>query len=353
MGQGDAMIFVRGNRRRVAGAVGIAVVGCLLMSPPAEARIVVKMATLVPDGSVWDKALKEMGARWQKDTGGEVTLRIYAGGVAGDEPDVVRKMRIGQLQAAALTTAGLSIIDPAFEIFGTPMFFDSYGELFHTLDVVRPALEQRLEERGFVLLNWGHGGWVHLFSKQPVREADDLRKLKLFIWSGDDSMAQVWRSNGFKPVPLAATDILTGLQTGMIEALPTTPLAALSLQWFRQTPYMQAIGLAPLVGATVVSKKTWDRISDAEKVHLQAAADAMEKALSEQVPDQDRRAVAQMAERGLTVVEIDAPALAQWQAFAEKVVAEQQETLAAPELMRQLREARDAYRGTQDGGDSH
>ena len=347
------MFDFRAIRNRLVTLVAVIVVAVGWTTAPVAARTTIKMATLVPDGSVWDKALEAMAARWQTDSGGDVALRIYAGGVAGDEPDVVRKMRIGQLQAAALTTAGLSIIDPAFDIFETPMFFDSYDELFHALAVVRPTLEKRLAERGFVLLNWGHGGWVHLFSTKPVRVADDLRKLKLFTWSGDDSMVQMWRANGFQPVPLAATDILTGLQTGMIEALPTTPLAALSLQWFRQTPYMQGIGLAPLVGATVVSKKTWDRIDATQRAALHAAADDLEKTLATDVPDQDERAVEQMKERGLTVVEIDAAALAAWQAFADKVAAEQQGKLAAPKLMNTLRAARDAFRAQQGSGGHH
>ena len=94
-----------------------------------------------------------------------------------------------------------------------------------------------------MLLHWGHGGWVHLFSRQPIRSVDDLKKQKLFVWAGDDALVQQWKKNGFQPVPLAATDILMGFQTKMIDAVPTTPIAALSLQWFRQTPYMLGLGL--------------------------------------------------------------------------------------------------------------
>lgn len=322
----------------------------LCVAPAAMAATTVKMATLVPDGSVWDRALKEMGARWQADTGGDVRLRIYAGGVAGDEPDIVRKMRIGQLHAAALTVAGLSTIDEAFDVFQVPMFFESYDELFHVLAAIRPTLEARLEERGFVLLNWGHGGWVHLFSKQPVREVDDLRQQKIFSWSGDEAMFRLWRQNGFQPVSLAATDILTGLQTGMIEALPTTPLAALSLQWFRQTPHMQDIGLAPLVGATVVTKKIWDRIGTAHQGALRAAAAVLEKTLETEVPDQDARAVEQMKERGLTVTEIGDATVARWREIAETFAASQRERVEAKDVLDLARAARDAFRADAGGG---
>ena len=215
---------------------------------------VVKLATLVPDGSVWDKVLKGMGAEWGTATQGRVVLRIYPGGVAGDEPDVVRKMRIGQIHAAALTITGLSEIDESFRLFSIPMFFQSYSELFQVLDRLEPRLRQKLDAKGFVLLNWGHGGWVHFFTRTPVQSVDELKKLKIFVWAGDDRSAQMWKANGFNPVPLAATDILPALQTGMIDALPSPPLAANLLQWFRQARYMADIGLGPLAGALVFTK---------------------------------------------------------------------------------------------------
>ncbi len=314
------------------------------LSQPASAATVVKMATLAPEGSVWDKVLKEMGADWQQQTQGEVTLRIYPGGVAGDEPDLVRKMLIGQLQAAALSTAGLSVIDNGFQIFQLPMFYRSYDELFYVLDKMRPQLEARLLERGFVMLNWGHGGWVHFFSKQPVRGVGDLRKQKIFSWSGNDAMIQIWRKNGFQPVALAATDILTGLQTGMIEALPTTPLAALSLQWFRQTPYMQSLGLAPLVGATVITKKAWDQLSPNAQQVLRATGKKSEARFNREIPDQDERAIAQMKERGLNVVTISAAEEAEWQKAAENFAGSMHEFMESVDLLDTARKERDAFR---------
>ena len=196
---------------------------------------------------------------WAAGTQNRVTLRVYPGGVAGDEPDLVRKMRIGQLQAAAVTTAGLANIDPAFNVFNIPMFFTSYPELYATLTKLEPILRQRLEEKGFVLLSWGHGGWVYFFTKAPVNSVEGLRKTKMFVWAGDDRMVALWKSQGFNPVPLAATDIMSSLQTGMIDSYPTTPLLGLTLQWYRQTPNMVGMGMAPLVGELVMTKTAWPR----------------------------------------------------------------------------------------------
>ncbi len=224
----------------------------LLAAAAVGAETTVKLASLAPDGSVWDLAIEEMGAEWAEATDGRVRLRVYPGGVAGDEPDVVRKMRIGQLHAAALTVGGLIEIDDAFRVFSIPMFFDSYDELYYVLEPMTPELSRRLDEKGYVLLNWAHAGWVHLFSTEPLSGLEQLKRAKLFVGAGDDRAVQWWKNNGYRPVPLATTDILTGLQTGMIEALPSPPLAALLLQWYRHAPHMLDLGLAPLVGATIV-----------------------------------------------------------------------------------------------------
>lgn len=319
-----------------------------LVSAPADARVAIKMATLAPDGSVWDDLLRQMGAEWQEATGGEVALRIYAGGVAGDEPDVIRKMRIGQLHAASLTIGGLSDLDPAFEIFEIPMFFRTYDELFYVLDEMRPTLEKRLADKGYVLLHWMHGGWVHFFSKQPIRTVDDLRGQKLFVWAGNDELVQLWRKNGFQPVALAATDVMTGLQTGMIQALPSTPLAALSLQWYQQTPYMQDIGLAPLIGGTVVTAKVWGQLTPEQQADLRKIALTTEERLKEQVPLQDEKAVEQMKQRGLKVVQV--PDQKEWRDAAEKFTAYKREQMEAVDLLDEARRLRDAYRRSHGGG---
>lgn len=326
--------------------VGTLVFAFGLLAASAEARTVIKMASLVPDGSVWGKILKDMGADWQEQTDGEVALRLYAGGVAGNESDVVRKMRIGQLHAAALSVSGLTDIDKGFEIFEIPMFFESYGELFHVLEKTRPALEKRLAAKGYVLLHWGQAGWIHIFSKQPVRTVEDLRKLKMFSVADNEAMLQLWRQNGFQPVSLAVTDMLTGLQTGMIEAMPTTPLAALSLQWFRHTPYMQDLGLAPLVGATVITEKTWKRLSPEHQRKLKAAAASTEKRLMAEIPDQDRRAVEQMKQRGMNVIEITPEQEEEWRATAEDFIELKMESIAVKDLLELARKERDAYRAS-------
>ena len=305
---------------------------------------VVKLASLVPDGSVWHKILQGAGAEWSSATSGRVGLRIYPGGVAGDEPDMVRKMRIGQIQAGALTVIGLASIDDSFMIFAIPTMFDSYGELLYVLERMKPALKQRLEAKGFVLLNWGHAGWVHFFTKKPVQTAAEMKKLKMFVWAGDDRMVQLWKEIGFQPVALAATDILSGLQTGMIEAYPTTPLAALSLQWYRSTPYMVESGLAPLVGGLVITKSAWMKISEADRAAILTACARAEKRLEHEIPAQDSVAVVEMKKRGLTVTTVKPEARADWEVTAQAFATRMRGSMVPAEILDLALKARESYR---------
>ena len=325
----------------------------LLAPGPAtsQAPIVIKLATFVPDGSVWHKAMREMGAEWQEQTQGRVQLRVYPGGVAGDEPDYVRKMRIGQIQAAAITTAGLCQIDNSFQVFGIPMFFDNYPELYAVLDKMTPTFKQRLEAKGFVLLCWGHGGWVYFFTKNEARTVADIKKVKMFAMAGDDRWVQLWRGNGYTPVALAPSDMLTALQTGMIDGTPTTPLLALTLQWYHHVPHMVGIGMAPLVGGLVITKQTWAKISPADQAKVLAACEKLEKKLATGVPQQDTTAVEEMKKRGLMINTVPPAAVAEWRAAAEEFAKGMRGTLIPPEILDMATKERDAYR--QRAGRAH
>jgi TRAP-type transport system periplasmic protein len=244
------------SRSPVRTAMALALACCLLAAAAGAQKI--KMATLSPEGSPWDTILKKMGEQWEQGTGGRVGLTIYPGGVAGDEPDIIRKMKIGQYQAAALSVAGLADIDEYFTVFEIPLFFDSYPEMRSVLETLTPTLTGRLEAKGFQLLGWGYVGWVYFFTAKPVTALEDLQALKIFTWAGDETMVRWWRRNGFRPVSLSATDILTGLETGMIEAISVPPLYAMQMQYYKQAPYMADLGLAPMMGAIVMSKRGFE-----------------------------------------------------------------------------------------------
>jgi len=327
----------------------LAAAALLLVAPALTAQVhaqarVIKLATLVPEGTVWHKVLADLGDDWSRATAGRVSMRIYPGGVAGDESDMVRKMRIGQIQAGALTVVGLSEIDPAFMVFATPMLFESYDELLYVIDRMQPTLEKRLEAKGFVLLNWGHAGWLYFFTKDPVTSVADLKKTKMFVPAGDDDMVQAWKNMGFQPVPLAMTDILTGLQTGMIDALPNTPLGVLMLQWFRSTPNMLDAGLAPLVGGLVIQKGAWSKLSEADRNAVGAACAKAETRLEREIPGQDAAALAEMKKRGLKVNAPTSAAKGEFRGMAEQFAGRMRGGIVPAEIMDMALRERNAYR---------
>lgn len=299
-------------------AAAVLILWLALPAAAAAQSVPVKLASIVPTGSVWDKELARLAEEWSQATAGRVTLTVFTGGSQGDEPTVVRKMRLDALQGASLTGVGLAGLDPAFNVFSLPFFFESYDELNAVIDAMTPELRRRVAARGFELLGWGHGGWLQLFSTRPVANLADLKAIKLYTSAGDDRMTQWYKANGFQPRAMAMTDILTGLSTRMIEGLPTPPLAAMAFQWNRHTPYMLEIGLAPVIGATVMSRRAWNKISAADRPKLLQVAGAVDQRLRATVPAQDAFAVLLMRQQGLTVTKANP---AEWRKEAESLFA--------------------------------
>jgi len=319
----------------------ITVFAAFLFLASAASAQSIKLATLVPEGSIWDKNIKQMADEWKQATDGRVTVTVYAGGAQGDESTVLRKMRLDALQAAAFTAVGLGAIDSAFNVFDIPFFFESYDELNYVTEQLTPTIRKRMDAKGFVLLNWGHGGWAQVFTKKPVQTVADLKKIKLYTSAGNDRMVQWFKANGFEPRAMAMTDIMTGLTTGMIEGLPTPPLAALLFQWYRQTPYMLELGLAPIVGANVITKKTWTAIAEPDRSKLMASAQGVEKRLQADVPKQDAAAVAEMTKRGLTVTKASGP---EWQAQLDGLAKTMRGEMVPSEIFDAALKARDEFR---------
>lgn len=280
----------------------------------------IKIGSLAPDGSPWHNALRDMGEEWESVTDGKVDIKIYPGGVLGDEVDMVRKMRIGQLHAAAVTDAGLSSIIPEINAFQMPMMFNSYGELDYVRDRLAPKLEELLENKGFIVLNWSDVGWVHFFSQKPVIYPHDLKtqKQKIFVWAGGTESFNAWKAAGFHPVEIAATDIFMSLQTGLINTIPTTPLIAASNQWFTLVKNMGDLPYSPLSGATIITKEKWEQIPEDIRPELLQAARLSGERLRKQVRAMDDEAVKVMEKHGLIIQSIPPEARKEWKDMTEK-----------------------------------
>ena len=307
--------------RRHAWLLTCGLVALLLTLAPAQATtpIVVKLATLAPEGSSWYNALRSMGDQWKQISGGQVELRIYPGGVSGNEGAAVRKMRIGQRHAACLSNLGLLDIDPAAQVINTPRLIKDYAELDFVMSKMTPVFEQRLEAKGFVALNWGDAGWAYMFTKVPVKTPKDVAPVKMYAWEGDANAVEVFRQAGFNPVVIASVDMVPSLQSGLVEGFHGTPLTALSLQWFALAPNMLNVPWAPLEGATVISKAMWDQIPAQFHEPFLVASRAAGDKLKAEVRTQDKKAIEVMKKYGLKVVDVDATQAAQWQQMAESM----------------------------------
>jgi len=330
----------------LAAAIAAYLVACL---PASGQRVLIKMGTVAPDGSPWHQILQQMGQDWRNISGGQVELRIYPGGVLGDEPDMIQKMRIGQLQAVALSGSGLSRLEPAVACLQIPLMIDSYEELDYVRDRMAPRLEQAIEQKGYVVLNWGDAGWVHFFTKTPARRLDDIRRMKLFTMAGDADALELYQSAGFRPVPLATTDMLPALQTGLIDAFDVPPLLAMLNQWFGVAQYMIDIKWAPLVGATIVSKKTWERIPEPNRTKMLEAARAAGLRLRGEIRKMGDDAVEAMKKRGLKVITLDAATAAEWRREVEEAYPKLRGRLVAADLFDEVRRLRDEFRSKTRG----
>ncbi|MDH3229841.1 MAG: TRAP transporter substrate-binding protein DctP [Alphaproteobacteria bacterium] len=290
----------------------LAIVAFLSSALPAHAGTV-KLATMAPRGSPWHEILLDMAAEWEAAAAGGLTVRIYPGGVLGDEPDLMRKMAIGQIDAAMVTTTGLTQLVPEMWVFALPMMIRTYEELDYLRDRIGPDLKAQFRERGFVVLNWGEAGWVRFFSNRRVETPDDLRALRLFVWAGDPVLEDAWRKEAFDIVPLAATDLFSALQSGMVDAYSTTAVASLSFQWFGMAPFMMDLNWAPLVGATIIRLDTWQALPEAVQHKIQIAAEKAGRRFRERTRAFEAEAVKVMQANGLAVTGVSPEAYAQWE----------------------------------------
>ena len=274
----------------------------LLFSSVIFARkIVVKMGTLAPEGTDWHGMLIEMGQQWKSATKGKVQLRIYPGGVLGDERDMVRKMRIGQIQAAGMTAEGLSEIVSDFSCYFVPLVYQDSEDVNKVTEALLPELEQKLEDNGFKLLYLSELTYAYWFSTSPIKVPSDLRNKKFFTWAGDFKWEQVYKKAGYNPVPLATTDILSALQTGLISTIPQPPIYALAQQSFGIADHMLDLKWGVLMAGIVVDIKTWKRIPNKYHEDLLSIAREIQAKYADSNSDADVKALDAMKQYGLKV----------------------------------------------------
>jgi TRAP-type C4-dicarboxylate transport system substrate-binding protein len=313
----------------------------VVLAPAAEAQVTIKLGTLAPQGSTWHDLLKELAQRWEQVSGGQVRLRIYAGGAQGSEGDMVRKMGINQLQAAAITNIGMHDVIPEPQVMSVPFLFDDPAQMECAFAKIRPRLDAALERRGFVALQWSRVGAIHLFCDRPRRTPAEAKDAKVWAWEGDPKSVEAFRASGLHPVVLSATDIMPSLQTGMIDCVPNVPLYVLTARLFDRANHMLDVPWSYMVGATLVRKESWEKVPADLRPKLLAAAAELGRKVDDEVRKLNADAVAAMQKQGLTVVKGDAPA---WRAAIEKSWPVVRGGVVPAEIFDEAKAARDACR---------
>jgi TRAP-type C4-dicarboxylate transport system substrate-binding protein len=225
-------------------------------------KYTIKFATIAPEGSTWMLIMHEFNKELSRQTNGEVSFKIYAGGILGDEKDVLRKIRIGQLHAAGFTGVGMGEIVPNVRILDTPLLLRNYDEVDYIYEQFGDYFAENFSKNGYELLGWAEVGFVYIFTKRPVNNLDELRQVKMWVWQGDRVAEATFKAFGISPVPLSIVNVMTALQTNMINGVYASPLAVVALQWFTKVQYMMEIPLVDAAGAMLISKKMYNKIPE-------------------------------------------------------------------------------------------
>lgn len=303
------------------------IIACLIilgLCLPALARaqnVVLKIGTIAPEGSAWAKAFREINKELEQKTNKQVTLRLFPGGILGDEEDMLRKIKVGEIQGALLTGGGLGVIFKDIKILGIPFLFQNYQEVDAVLDHMNSFFQKGLLDNGFKSMGWAEQGFIYLLSKEPIRNAADLKKGKVWIWEDTPIGRAVFKELGVNAIPLSVTDVLMALQTGMIDTVYSSPLAAIAVQWFTKVSYMTDVPLAYSVGAVVLKKSDFEKIPPAQRPVVEAAFKRQLAPLKDQLRKDNEKAIQVLQGKGIKLITPSARDVKELQALCLKGIA--------------------------------
>ncbi len=295
----------------------VGVVSCLTCLPANGAAL--KFASLAPEGTSWMKAMRALAADVSRATEGRVTLKLYPGGVAGDERDVLRKIQAGQLHGAGFTGNGLGEILPAVRVLDTPFLFRDIAEYDSVLATVTDTLRAMFLERGYELGGWASVGWVYLFSKQPIATVADLKRSRPWVWETDPLASALFAKIGVSPIPLPLPQVLTSLQTGVIDAAYTSPAAAVSLQWFTRVKHMTDLPLTHSAGAVVLSDRFLRTLAPDDRATTVRLFREHLARLEPVIREEERRSLQVLADEGIRSVPVREEDVAAFEAVGQEL----------------------------------
>jgi TRAP-type transport system periplasmic protein len=285
--------------------VGICVWVCLLVMGPAHAAeksVIIKLATLAPEGSSWMKTLHALNKEVMEKTNNRVQFKMYSGGVMGDEDDVLRKMKIGQIQAAVLSSGTLAQLYKEFDVLQIPFLFQTYGEVDFVLAKMDSFFRKGLEDNGYVLLGWSEAGFSYIMSTAPMAGVADIRRAKVWSWGGSPMTKAIFDEAKVTAIPLSIPDVLVGLQTGLVDVVYAPPTVAIALQWFTKVKCLTDVPLAYATGAVVMKRDVFKSLPpDAQNILLDSSRRLLGQ-LKEVTRNENRDAIKVMTKQGVKIV---------------------------------------------------
>jgi TRAP-type C4-dicarboxylate transport system substrate-binding protein len=307
---------------------------CLAVAGPKQT---IKIATLAPAGTTWVNELEKTNLELQKASGGELAFQIYSGGVLGDESDVVRKMRVGQVQAAAFTGMGLGEILPEVRVLELPFLAQKDGQVDRLSEQLFPHFERAYRAKNMVLLGFVPVGFVYMFSDLPIRSIEEMKRTKMWVWEGDPLARGLFAEAGVSGIPLALPDVLTSLQTKLIHAVYGTPLAVIALQWHTKVKYRTDLAITHAMGGILLSQKTFDRLPEHLRRLLTSESAKLCKRLAEAGRKENVEALKTLEKAGIGVAVVPPKEREAFFALAPKVAEGQTGKLFSAELLKQAR----------------
>ncbi|MGA3084499.1 MAG: TRAP transporter substrate-binding protein DctP [Thermodesulfobacteriota bacterium] len=288
--------------------------------PVSADQVILKIGTLAPEGSSWVKAFRDINQELAKKTGNQVVIRIFPGGVLGDEEDMLRKIKVGQIQGGFFSGGGLGLIFKDIKILVIPSLFENYKEVDAVLNKMGPYFEKGILDNGFKIMGWSESGFIYLYSKHPIKNAADLRKGKVWIWEDTAIGRAVFKELGVNGIPLGIPDVLVSLQTGMIDTVYASPAAAISMQWFTRVSYMTDVPLSYSVGAAVLHRSAFEKIPPALRATVEEVFRRHLALLKENVRKEDQKAISVLAKQGIKIISPNAIEVKEMQALSMKGV---------------------------------
>ena len=330
----------------VAG-IFLLLIGSFFIIPVAESQdaTVIKIATLAPDGTSWMRTLYAVNDEISKKTDNRVRFKIYPGGILGDEGDMLRKIHIGQIQGAVLTSSSLSTIFNEMDVFQIPFLFEKYEEVDYVIEKMDAFFKKGFEDKGYIMLGWSEGGFVRLMSTVPVDTLDKLKKAKVWTWPGSPMTKAIFDEAGISGIPLSVPDVLVGLQTGLVDVVYAPPSGAIAMQWFTKTKYCTDVPLIYLVGGLMLKKSMFSKLPASDQDVMRESFQQHMNQLKHIIRKENEEALQVMAKHGVKILKPSSDQIDEFKALSNKAMSRLGEKSFSPEVRKEVEEHLKTYRG--------